>query len=295
MDDSDSKISRNIGILGYGALGQFIHQQILTNPLFVSYGVSFIWNRTSERLDKTNIPEKLQLKGGALPDILEERLSQNDIDIVIETAHPHVVMDALPVVLNYTDFMPTSLSAFAFEDFEQKTNHLLAALSSSNGIYIPAGASWGAEDVKRIAVIGKLNNLRVKMTFGPESLRLNGEWANRLNKYIMQEDRTGPLLLGEGSIRYLAKNAPNNTNTIVCLALAAGPGGMDKYKGELWAIKNHPEHRVEIEIIGSDNFKVRVDRFNPSRKGAVTGNMTFYSFCSSLLSARDKGAGIHFC
>jgi hypothetical protein len=49
----------------------------------------------------------------------------------------------------------------------------------------------------------------------------------------------------------------------------------------------------EVEGLGS--FLVRVERINPAIPGAVTGTQTYDSFLSSLLRAKDRGPGLHFC
>jgi len=38
-----------------------------------------------------------------------------------------------------------------------------------------------------------------------------------------------------------------------------------------------------------------VVRHNPAEKGAVTGDATYASFLSSLLTAGGRGGGLHFC
>uniref|UniRef100_A0A1I7W7B2 NAD_binding_3 domain-containing protein n=1 Tax=Heterorhabditis bacteriophora TaxID=37862 RepID=A0A1I7W7B2_HETBA len=41
-------------------------------------------------------------------------------------------------------------------------------------------------------------------------------------------------------------------------------------------------HIVEVDVLGPDGFSVYTKRKNPSKPGAVTGQLTYYSFLTSL-------------
>jgi len=43
------------------------------------------------------------------------------------------------------------------------------------------------------------------------------------------------------------------------------------------------------------NLLFDCDRYNPAGAGEVTGKATYASFYSSLLKAKNQGAGVHFC
>jgi len=101
--------------------------------------------------------------------------------------------------------------------------------------------------------------------------------------------------LYKGNVRDLAALAPNNVNTMTCLALAGSDLGLDGTQGCLIAQKEHDAHIIDIEIEGPNGFKVHTRRHNPAKKGAVTGDETYNSFLISLLKAGGQGAGFHFC
>ena len=110
----------------------------------------------------------------------------------------------------------------------------------------------------------------------------------------------GETLLYEGPIRGLASLAPNNTNTIAAAALAAENLGMDGTVGRLVCDPTLEAHIVEVEVTGdgppgAPPFHCLTRRYNPAQAGAVTGDATYKSFLSSLLSANGRGGGLHFC
>ncbi|EPB79858.1 hypothetical protein ANCCEY_01069 [Ancylostoma ceylanicum] len=41
-------------------------------------------------------------------------------------------------------------------------------------------------------------------------------------------------------------------------------------------------HVVEVEAVGPDGFSVTTIRKNPAKPGAVTGQLTYYSFLASI-------------
>jgi predicted dinucleotide-utilizing enzyme len=111
-------------------------------------------------------------------------------------------------------------------------------------------------------------------------------------------------VLYEGPVRDLCPLAPNNTNTMACAALAARESGigLDEAIGCLICDPSFKAHIIDVEVEGPTTegigaFKVTSTRFNPAKKGAVTGNATYMSFFSSLIEASrySKGDGLHFC
>ncbi len=104
-----------------------------------------------------------------------------------------------------------------------------------------------------------------------------------------------------GSVRELCPLAPNNVNTMASAALAANTLGFDRVQARLVAKKGLTAHVVTIELEGikgegeEDVFRVATTRYNPAKMGAVTGNLTYSSFLSSLLNAGGRGNGVHFC
>eukprot|EP00093_Oithona_nana_P002967 02967.XXX_101935_103072_1 [CDS] Oithona nana genome sequencing. len=277
------EIKRRIGIVGYGHLGKFLTEAILNHP---KLELAFVWNRTKAAFDNS----KLQ------PYILEDlqEVAKTKPDLIVEVSHPIVVKQNGELFLKTCDFMLGSPTALADEDLEKTLYR--AANQYKNGLYVPSGALWGGEDIRKMAERGSLKGVTVTMRKHPSSFKLNGDIAEKNAQVTDQE-----LVLYEGPVRPLCSLAPNNVNTMAAAAIAANNLGLDKVIGRLVSDPNLPDwHIVEVEVFGPTNslgnqFAVKSVRSNPADPGAVTGSATYNSFLSSIIRAQGKGSGVHLC
>lgn len=167
------------------------------------------------------------------------------------------------------------------------------------GLYIPAGALWGARDIQTMADRGALRGLTVTMAKAPHHLKLQGAILERMQARLAT-GLTGEFVLYEGPVRALCGLAPNNVNTMAAAALAAHTLGFDGTVARLVMDTELAAHVVTVEVIGpakagASPFKLIAKRFNPAEAGAVTGDATYASFLSSALEAGGRGNGVHFC
>ena len=287
-------MKKRIGIIGYGSVGQFIVRKILQEEAIgAQLELAFVWNRTTERLEDGLLPKEKMLKGKLEQAFQEFTQSEPPkTDLIIELAHPSIVQQFGAQFLKYCDFMPTSLTAFANQNLDLNLRHL--ANTFANGLYIPTGAAWGIQDILKMDQLGTLKALNVEMQFSAGALKLEAPLSSKLQAFIEDSDLPDSIELFHGPIRQLAPLAPNNVNTMTCLALAANTLGLDKVQGKLIATRNHTAHVVKIEVIGPDGFKVETTRINPAKKKAVTGAQTYNSFLSSILNAGGRGKGVFF-
>ena len=167
----------------------------------------------------------------------------------------------------------------------------MRAVSTPHGVYIPAGALWGAGDIKKMADRGNLESLRITMSKHPSSFKLTGELFEKLE----QSDPSKAITLYEGPVRDLCPLAPQNVNTMAAACIAAHTLGFDKTIGRLCADPTLDKHQILIEVGGSNGFNVISQRDNPCKMGAVTGQATYASFLSSVKNAGGKGSGFHLC
>lgn len=285
---------KKIGIIGYGNTGQFLCKKILTDPKYMSeFELMFVWNRSVEKLeaDKNVLPEKYWLRSADVGEAFQNYIKKGGrVDIIVEVAHPNVVRDCGALFLEYADLYVASITALA----EAETETILRKKATKNGLYLPSGAAWGIHDVQKMNVLGTLHGLTVTMRFNADALRLHEPLKSQLDTYI-QSDNQDELVLYKGNVRDLAGLAPNNVNTMTCLALAGSNIGLDRTQGCLIAQKEHDAHIIDIEVEGPNGFKVHTRRHNPAKKGAVTGDETYNSFLISLLKAGGQGEGLHFC
>lgn len=268
-----------VGVVGYGALGQYLVQQVQERE---ELSLAWVWNRTSLA---GRLPEDLVLEH------LED-CGRGEPQVIVEVAHPDITRQYGASFLKVADFMMGSPTALADADLEAS----LRSAASLHGLYVPQGALWGGEDIRRMAERGSLRGLTVTMTFPPASFKLRGELAAK-NAAVTDT----AVELYHGPVRALCPLAPNNVNTMAAAAVAATGLGFDGTMGRLVADPGGEDwHTVQVDVEGPEGpggnrFAVRTVRSNPANPGAVTGSATYASFLSSLLRVGGKGPGLHLC
>ena len=131
-----------IGVVGYGHLGQYLVENILKHP---ELELVWVWNRSD-------------LKGRVKDEFILKDLAQcaiGDPDVIVEVAHPDITKQFGAKFLATADFMIGSPTALADGDLESG----LKAAASKHGLYIPSGALWGGEDIRKMAERGTLKGL----------------------------------------------------------------------------------------------------------------------------------------
>lgn len=147
-------------------------------------------------------------------------------DLVIEVAHPNVTRQFGAEILSHCDYFIGSPSVLADRQLEVSLKD--AIRNSNKRLFVPNGALWGTQDIRRMSNADKLKALEIEMRFHPHSLKLTGSLAE-LNNQVS----SSPVTLLEGPIRELCPLAPNNTNTMACAAVAGYCLGFDKVIGRL--------------------------------------------------------------
>lgn len=272
---------RRIGIIGYGHLGQYLTQAVLERP---DLDLAFVWNRTSASLE-TRLEDRQICRD------LEDCASYSP-DLVVEVAHPLISHKYGSMLLGVADYMVGSPTALATQAVEEE----LREAATSHGLYLPAGAFWGAEDILKMADRGTLKALKVTMTKHPSCFKLEGDLQVK-NALVSGSEQ---VTLYDGPVRQLCHLAPNNVNTMAVAAMAAHNLGFDGVQGCLISNPLLTDwHIVEVEVTGPEvagkNFTVKTIRSNPASVGAVTGTATYASFLSSMVRAGGQGAGVHLC
>lgn len=278
---------RRILILGYGSIGQYLADALLNRAdLKAGFELVGVWNRSADRFAGTALPQAMRLHG----DDPLEAVRACPADLVVEVAHPGISARAGPAVLAQADFLVGSPSTFADPTIEQS----LRAAASIHGCYIPSGAGWGVQDIARMDKARQLAGLSVDMAFPADSLKLAAPLAGKLEAYRAGED-SADLVLYDGPVRPLCALAPNNVNTMACMAIAAPSLGFDGVKARLLAHKGPHAHITAIRAQGTTGLTVETRRYNPSRPGAVTGSATLGALLAGAMEAGGRGGGIHFC
>ena len=274
---------KNIGIIGYGKLGQFLANYFCTHPEYSKgINVSCVWNRSPI------IPEKIPAGVSVLSDL--ESIRDFDLDLIVEVAHPDIMTEWGFKFLSISNVLIGSPTVFCDKNFENE--FIASAHKHSNKTFCSKGALSGIFDLMMLSDQKVLQNLSIQMKKSPESIKL----TQALNLNEMDRE----VSLFKGPVRELAKIAPNNVNTMVVAALASGLG-LDRTHGELIAVPHISYHEVswkaEAKIKDSSiPFILENRKVNPSKQGAVTGTFTYMSFIDSILRAlKSRDIGFQFC
>jgi len=275
--------SFQVGILGYGNLGKYLSNYLIDNDnLDSEFSLAFIQNRSLEKINQSNIPVEVARLGADIAQELEHFNNENGkVDIVVEASHPSVVQEFGESILAHSSLMITSLTALTDRNLFDRL--LAVAKEAQNKIFIPTGAGWGFEDIRKMSDRNLLSSANIAMKFHHDALKLNAKLQGPLLKYV-SSNNTEDYLLFKGTVDEIASLAPNNVNTMCGFALAAESLGFAGIGAELYARKLSHDHEVIIEVFGPNGYKVRSHRINPANPGAVTGSMTFQSFLSSMLA-----------
>ena len=170
-------------------------------------------------------------------------LQGNLLDIVTSRDSPFISFHRKygPKFLEVADFLIGSPTALADRDIERR----LTEAATSRGLYIPAGALWGAEDIRKMAERGSLASLTVTMRKHPDSFKLEPGPMREANALV----KDSAVELYHGPVRDLCPLAPNNVNTMAAAAVAASSLGMDKTMGRLVSDPSIPNwHVVEVNM-----------------------------------------------
>jgi predicted dinucleotide-utilizing enzyme len=285
---------KRIGVLGFGNLGKFIVEACFSNDLMAAhFQPVVVWNRSSEKFNNWKYRDRIECLSGKL-DKSWKKIEKAGCDLILECSHPSVSWEFGKKIIDFADYFPTSLTAFARASFREELIHKLNKKLKLRAVFIPTGAAWGLHDIKRMADFNHIKKILVKMTFEGPSLHLYGDEADDLINYLSSA-RKKDELIAKGAVDDLALVAPHNVNTMAALAMCVDLEDWSKVEGELWASKNKKEHLVEIKLEGSNGFQVECLRINPAKGGNVTGSQTFRSFIYSLYESRNGGKGIVFC
>ena len=262
-----------VGVVGYGNLGQYLVENIERLP---GLELAWVWNRN-----------KSSLRGRVAEDLILSSLSdcgEKSPDVIVEVAHPDITRSQLDIshltrpqcwyfrefgakFLSVADFMMGSPTALADPEVET----MLKVAAVSHGVYIPSGALWGGEDIRKMAERGTLTGLTVTMRKHPASFKLEGELRQRNDAVLSSAE-----VLYHGPVRQLCPLAPNNVNTVsptvtscsrswtfiqmAAAAVAATNLGFDKTVGRLVSDPSIPNwHVVEVMTHNSHHLRVESD------------------------------------
>jgi hypothetical protein len=133
---------KRIGIVGFGKIGEFFVRAVHSDPAVAArLEVAFVWNRSAEKVAAA-IAEGVLTEAQHLRDL--DAFASVPVDLIVEVSHPDVIRDYGERFLQHADLMIGSPTSFADAEVEARVRAAAAKERGCHGVYIPAGALWGA-------------------------------------------------------------------------------------------------------------------------------------------------------
>lgn len=250
-------MKKQIALIGFGTIGQYLFQKLSTRD---DVKITCVFEANTETRKK--VPDNLAI---STPEELGKLLSTGKIDLAIETATQQAVKDLAPRILEYSDMVVFSTTAFADEQFEAKALELCTRFSRT--IYVPHGAILGLDGIRDGRE--KLESVTITTTKKPVNLGRT------------DTERT---VLFDGPTRSACKLYPRNVNVHASIAIAGL--GFDKTKSRIIADPDSEGNAHIIEIVAEGvKFKIEVCSIP---LGLVTGAYTPVSAYNSVSKILTK-------
>lgn len=254
-----------IGLLGYGRIGGALHDYIRTDPDF-ELDYAFVRSRKAE------LPADKQLTD---PDTLATR----NVDLVIEAATHEVLADLGESVLEASDLMVLSGSAFVDDAVQQRIES--AATHHDHSVYVPHAALLGIDGL--VDAGDTLSEVSITATKAPSHLDFAYTDAYDPDTITDRE------VLYEGSVRGLCQRFPRNFNSHAGVALASL--GLDETKATLIA---DPSVDTADHVITASGEGYELEIVRESTIEGVTGDYTLVSIWGSIRRALNADPGLQF-
>lgn len=251
-----------VALIGYGYLSSSLHRALESKGIEVAK----IYNRSANRL-KGLSDAVATTDSNTFLDSLDE------VDLVVEIAHPDVSNMMGEQILLQTNYMPCSVAALANDRLKEKL--LETAMAANTKLFLPHGAVVGMDNL----VEAQDNWEAVSITFRKPSVSLD----------LGDVPEGDELVLFEGSVRKIAEKYPRNVNAMVACALATV--GLDVAVGRL-VVDTRLDNilRGEFEFTGKDGSRLTIIKEEPAAGVSSTGMVT--SLQGSVLRALGHGTGI---
>lgn len=248
--------ARRVALIGYGKIGRTVAQHARE----LGCEVVFALDPVAEADDGTNIVRE----GSA--ELYE------GLDLVVECATASALVAQIDDVLERTNLMPFSLTAFSDDEVLERAQRL--AHEHGHAIYLPHGAILGLDGIWDARSI--LTDVSIVTTKSPASLGL--------------ADCDEPKTVFEGCTRDACAAFPRNVNVHAAVALAGI--GFARTQSKIIADPRVTTNTHVISVQGEGiDFTLTVSSFTT---GGVTGVYTPLSACGSLDRVLKGGGGLAF-
>jgi aspartate dehydrogenase len=251
----------NIGIIGEGAIGRYVRDQLLERGHVLRALVLL-----PEQLQGRETEPNDTIRVASIADL------PDDIDHMIDCAGHGALMSHGPDILRRgTDLTTVSIGALADPDVYRKLEQ--AAIDGNTKLYLASGAI-GALDCLRAARIGNLRSVTYVGRKPPQS------WKGSPAETRLDLDDLGVTakIHFEGSARDAAMEYPKNANVAAAVALAGI--GFDDTQVKLIADPGVSENIHEIQATGSFgqfSFEIRGQSLPDNPRSSALAAMSVIS------------------
>jgi predicted dinucleotide-utilizing enzyme len=256
-----------IGLIGYGQIGQAVHQMIENNA---DNGMEVVFVHDQFAAAVENLPEGLVLED--LGDF-----ESRQTDLIVEMAHPDVTRKWGTTILEKTNYMFISVTALADREVEESITEVTKRASTR--AFIPHGGVVGMDALLENREVWE--SVDVVMKKPPQNADCA---AAGLNPDDIKEETT----LYDGPTRGICPLFPRNVNTHAAIAYAGL--GFDRTHSLLLVSPEWTEAVVEIHAQGTgiDLHVARTESIT-----GVTGASTPASIYNTVQMIGSTGPGIH--
>ncbi|GAA0447939.1 aspartate dehydrogenase [Lentibacillus halophilus] len=247
----------NIGIVGAGAIGNFLMKEINHNGVG-EMRIQSVFVR--DQIKYQNLEHQFNIK---VFDRLDAFLDSG-IDIVVEAANIAAVHDLFPKILSEKDVVLISIGALADEDFLHKMNDL--AETYKRTIHLPTGAVGGLDLLQNAHTCGGVTSVSLTTRKPAQTL---------IDEYVSKE-----VVVFDGHASEAIKQFPKNINVSIILSLAGV--GIEQTNVTIIAdptVENNI-HTIDIEgSFGSASLSVTN---NPLAENPKTSHLAAMSVLGTL-------------
>ena len=206
-------------------------------------------------------------------------LADRPVDLCVEVATHEVVADLGEAVLESSDLMVLSGSAFAEAGVEERL--VAAAEAAGTGVYLPHAALLGVDGL--VDARGALETVEIEAVKAPDHLDFS------YTDEVSPDDVDGRTVLYDGPVRGLCRRFPRNFNSHACVALAGL--GLDETRTRLVA---DPAAESADHVIRASGEGFDLEIVRESAIEGVTGDYTLVSTWGSIRRVLLADRGLRF-
>lgn len=247
----------NIGVIGGGAIAQFLFKKINEEKAINSFIKSvYVRNKTKYEFLHEQYGVKIYTNF--------DHFLKSDIDIIVEAANIEAVKQLIPKAIKQKNTIIISVGALADPNFSRSLYHL--ASTSNNTIHLPSGAIGGLDLLQNAHALNEITNITLT-TRKP---------AHTLTDLILKDEK----VIFKGSAAKAIKEFPENVNVSIILSLAGI--GVNETKVKIIADPHIQKNNHTIDINGAFGKATINIENNPLKENPKTSYLAALSVLGTL-------------